>query len=273
MRRSKGYYLLVTTLVVSLGACTVIEKPAEQTAIGISDAPGSTEVAEADSYLGWYYPARDDLPFAPYTYTISHFTAEDYSADEDASKTRWVEIQGFLAECMHERGFTYYPVPWTTLEASSGFFSDGAQLILPRLPDSRAEAARIGYGVMPPQQLELWDSFEQEQNSSYRDSLSPQARDQYDFALHRDPVSTAGTQSEPACGQLAVERYPSVTREPSAKEQFVRTFIDLYQAMNTLDYQDIYSNPRLRTLNAEWAGCMNKRGYDFTSGFSMTSIM
>ena len=119
MRKSRTtIIILFTALVWGLAGCTRIGGGTPP----VTGAPpaGTGAPAQATATAG-YSTARDDLPFSPYAGVIHKFTAED-EADDSALKQRVDETGAFMAECMRERGFVYYPEPLILNEPHPGWF-------------------------------------------------------------------------------------------------------------------------------------------------------
>ena len=258
--------VLFAALVWGLAGCTKVDDGVPPVS-GESPVSTGTPSQTTDSVPAGRGPARDDLSFSPYVGAVHEFTATDGNVGNVALKQRSDEGQAFRAECMRERGFVYYPEPWTGTEAHEGWFRGGDQLWLPHLSEDRAEVSRVGYGVMPAEDLSLWDSREAKQNAEYRDSLSPSGRSKYDLALYGEMPSTIKSNSVKSCGELSMEKYPALVVDPGPKDLFRAQFGELSMSMHSLVNEDIAEDPRITSLNATWNGCMANLGYDLLSGF------
>lgn len=252
---------LTVALICCLTSCTRLDGQNAP----VDTNPPSIQVS--DSVTAGLGPTRDDLPFAPFVSVISAFTSVSHSVNDEVLRNRWDEIQAFQAECMKNRGFTYYPEPWAPVGDDRGFFADGDQLVLPHLPGDREEAARIGYGLLPPEELLLWDSDEAQRNALYRESLSRTAQIQYDLALKGDPNTPSESESVKSCGLLSIEKNPSPEFDLGAKGLFRTHYSALILAMHELVYEEVMEDPRTLFLNATWGACMEDRGFSLISGF------
>jgi hypothetical protein len=223
----------------------------------------------------WFTPSPKALPLTPYYEAADALRALGEGTTMAAAiAERDAAIQDFTAECMKERGFTYYPALADPGIAATEEPMDGGQtkLGIPYLPDSLEEVERVGYGVFSPREAGIEpDTPEGElRNAEYRDGLSESAREAYDLALigYVD-VADAQDPDPEACMTLASDEYPVPTVsvvypdflfEPlqAVTEAFeVRvTFPENAPPYESYGPYSIRHDPRLDELDGEFSSCV-----------------
>jgi len=243
-----GLALATALLTVGLAGCSTGDSNQESTPV--------ESVAAA--------PDTADLPLAQYIDVVRIYTTPEN--DDPFLKDEHEQHEANLAQCMKDRGFTYYPVPWVQPEVMPGFFPQGDRVWLPSLPDTREETARSGYGVLaavyyPPHSEEIVKNVE------YRDSLAPPAQAEYDLALvGGNPYGSAPQGAAKSCGELLEEEQVTADESnPSIKEMFKNQYQDLVMDLKDLP-SDVMEDSRIMELSLLWSDCMSHRGYDFASG-------
>lgn len=262
---------------------------------GRSDAPASPSAAPpvgAQSvagtmmpYVDWTTPSPIDLPLTPYAEAAAAaWEALDSSGVADSSD-REASMEEFKAACMKERGFTYHPELAEPAPDAASERRGYRQLSIVRLPETLAEAERVGYGVSSPDETgagELAASAEQSKNEEYRAGLTPSALREYDLALYgyydRDSYSDQNA-VDMSCASQAQAAYPS-TPEPS-EAAYVESLLDpLAQAAEAFkvefwtDNDGVYheefgpyalpGDPRMAQLASDYGKCLeaNAVGWD-----------
>ncbi|MDR2566996.1 MAG: hypothetical protein LBC97_13275 [Bifidobacteriaceae bacterium] len=132
-------------------------------------------------------PAPVELPFTPYFDAAEALRAAAKSAVEAELAESWKEHGEFIASCMKQAGFTYYPGDAYTPapEEPGGVYPDNT-LPIPWLPDTAEKAERVGYGVASPAEINPAPAFGSggaDPNIEYEESLSESARREYYMAL------------------------------------------------------------------------------------------
>ncbi|MCL1838703.1 MAG: hypothetical protein FWG47_05235 [Propionibacteriaceae bacterium] len=204
-----------------------------------------------------------DFPFAAYVGVVRAYTTEI----TDNSKVSSELQEPHVAQCMKERGFTYSPQFFEDESSDWDMFPNGAVLHLPTLLNAREEVVKTGYGMFTAPELSLQTEAETE-NSNYRKSLSPAARDQYDLALlgYLSPYDPPDPNIPESCRQKAMREHPSPPVEETNKDLYWQQYGQLALAMDELVSWRVSEDLRVAVLNAEWNACMSKQSYDLTSG-------
>lgn len=177
--------------IVVLGGCTS----------GDDAAPTGAPSGSGSSSSSWAPPegvpvAREwmERPALPLDYYADEANQADHVMSDIANQDGgvWeVKQEEFIAACMKEAGFTYYPrevEPAAEGESPFGSGSGaGRRLWVPQLPEDLADAERYGYGYSRPtesiDQAPTSASGEPNRNEEYVASLSPSAQKQYRVAL------------------------------------------------------------------------------------------
>ncbi|MDR2114324.1 MAG: hypothetical protein LBO75_03480, partial [Bifidobacteriaceae bacterium] len=185
MKWVKCGFPVVVGLVLLLGGCT-----------GSASDPVSKPSGSASASVG----TKGDIPFAKgfisspvelpfYRYFEAADAAYEVVSDSPSETERMAESAEFeesVAECMKQRGFTYYPIPPEPFPELEEDYSRHKDLLIPWLPDSLAEVERVGYGITPPEEYSDEDVVlipEVVKNEEYRSELSASAQQEYDLAL------------------------------------------------------------------------------------------
>ncbi|MCL1923195.1 MAG: hypothetical protein FWG15_04975 [Propionibacteriaceae bacterium] len=212
-----------------------------------------------------------DLPFAPYAPVVNRFTQEDNSVSNGVFKKRFDQLEAYTAQCMQERGFSYFPEEWTDNEDDPGYFPQGDSLWLPELPTTREEAVRVGYGTQPAEQFS-WTGEHIDKNEDYRLTLSPSARGKYDLARYgQNPYEPEDPSLPKSCGVLARENVPPhLYEDDEVIVSFNSQFGDVAFGMHMLVSDEIFGDPRIIKVSSQWNQCMKGRGRELISGSMYT---
>jgi hypothetical protein len=267
-RRIPQLLLLAVLVTATIGAFTNPDPgDANQSPSASGGAGPSFADSEAAAELG--IPIDVDSPFDPYMPYVNGPEPDAAAAAVAAEqlRTRWTQMQGAQAECMKDRGFTYYPVPWVA-NTEYRRFPNGDVLVLPRLPASRAEVERRGYGIQAAEDFTDEATEVEEQNRNYRESLAPAAQTEYDLALlGPDPHEATPEDTANTCGEIAAQAVPVDDSDwvPPPADEFWFEFGDLVLAMAELVDIGAPSDPAVQNAAQAWESCMAKKGYDFTT--------
>jgi hypothetical protein len=131
-----------------------------------------------------------ELPFARYYRAARRAAVIAAEESEQALNESYRVQEAFLAECMKQAGFSYFPrePPESVEDAETewgGYVLNGDMLDIPQLPETLDEARRVGYGVMEAYGAEdpLGAVQADAANQEYYQSLSAAAQRSYDLAL------------------------------------------------------------------------------------------
>jgi hypothetical protein len=219
------------------------------------------------------------MPLTPYFDAIRR-EQEFLDSGEDL-RAKWVDqVEAYVAQCMAEAGFEYYPTPLLTKDNMSaiqlawreqGLLTD-PRLPVPALPDDRQDVASGGYGrwlgVHVNDIIEADPSAYANPNLDYLSSLSAEGEAQYlaalgegyhhsrgDFLVQTWTLNHGGS----GCTVEAIRQIP----EPGA--DYVPA-IDAFEHLvfgGMLDVQyKTDQDPATLSLNREWQQCMNDAGVD-----------
>ncbi|MDR1442392.1 MAG: hypothetical protein LBJ02_08420 [Bifidobacteriaceae bacterium] len=162
------------------------------------DGTPPPEGAGEQERLGGFPEAKRwiDRPEMPLDYYFALVNQANLRPVELASATggEWeAKQEEDIAECMKGEGFEYYPKDIAPAADGPSDIAGGAPstLQVPWLPDDLALVEQYGYGRLSPNTTE-WPGASQadpeaspapDPNADYAESLSPQARHEYDVAL------------------------------------------------------------------------------------------
>ncbi|MDR3107355.1 MAG: hypothetical protein LBU05_04050 [Bifidobacteriaceae bacterium] len=270
LRRSVAALALLSLTAVA--GCTDAQRQ-----VGTSRQPdttppgGAVQSPAAGTYLAVAgIPLGDDSPFAPYLPFVKgppQDAAVSAAADQRA-RERQDRVEADIAKCMKGRGFDYYPVEWVK-DDPVRLFPGGDVMELPRLPLTRDETERIGYGVEPPGDLAGAVAESNQMNIEYLTSLDLNGRQEYDLALNGpNPYEPVPQAAAKGCAEIAIEANPVDGSQWSAspQDQFDSQFSGLGRAMADIVYAAVRGDPAVASLNRRWASCMDDKGYDLGSG-------
>ncbi|MDR2372856.1 MAG: hypothetical protein LBD77_01870, partial [Bifidobacteriaceae bacterium] len=180
----------------------------------------------------------------------------------------WERYVSVIAQCMAGQGFDYTPVEYPAVELpeySSAFSQDF--LSIPLLPAERVDVERLGYGTHGP--LEVFDASDlaalmpDDPNQEYFDSLSAAAQLSYNEAYWGYASVEEAAYSSPAgCVGAAAAAAPEPVTSVS---EFLDEFNDVVWVVGRLAYSEIFGDPRVASLAAEWDSCMRRGGIDVSS--------
>jgi hypothetical protein len=212
--------------------------PAEE-----SDSGYQSPLAE---FFGWDDAARVDEP---------EFTEED--------RQNHHEVEALVAECMNEAGFEYTPMPFWG-DQQENFEDPHADIWQLQQDDPEEFARQYGYGMTTIDYEEVPESeVPEDPNVAYRESLSPNAQQEYDETLYgeeavrtvepgedgeAEPVEPSGCYND-----AYVQVYGDRTEEEGQ-------FQSLHEEWGTLE-ERITNDPRMTEATQAWIGCMADAGY------------
>lgn len=175
------------------------------------------------------------------------------------------DLEEKVEECMTEKGFEYYP------NVSEGEANKLAEAY--SLPDDEF-AEQYGYGIST---LMFTDDSDEEANDNpnqeYRDSLSAQAQEEYDQALHGDMTSFATSESD---GEGAVTAGPPEDADfgcygdaadeiygPRDEGSATDPFLEFDSLMDDLFQlgERVKADPRVAEATDAWRNCMADAGH------------
>ena len=153
-------------------------------------------------------------------------------------------IEEFIATCMREKGFEYYPRPQT----------DKQQILAAGYDMPRDEFARThGFGISNTNLFGAASPLDR--NSGYTNSLNVTEYDSYRVALHgEDILKTPGSKTIRKGGcQLTAENSVAA---PAWHDNF-----DWLETVSEELSQRLLSHPRILEIEESWTTCMADAGY------------
>lgn len=221
-------------------------------------------------------PAPEGLPLVTYWKLVHR--AQDYESgieDSNAEAARLEAKETFLAKCMKEHGFLYFPKirqageneEYAAILASR----QRGNLPVPALDDDRSMVTSRGYGLMSPTRelAEKTSSTIPDDNDKYLRSLAPSERKEYDLAmLGTEPDKAAVDPSGPdlsGCMWKAERDYPAPTPAGGGRsvvESFQGLIADMieFSSFESEEAPPIEADERVVKLNSEWRACMERTG-------------
>jgi hypothetical protein len=292
----------VGVVALLLGGCT-----GSDTEPAAKSSKSASVLASSDSGIPFakdFISSPVELPF--YRYFEAADAAYEVVSDSPSAQERMaahVEFEESVAECMKQRGFTYYPIPPEPFPELEEEYSKHKDLLIPWLPDSLAEVERVGYGIDPPEEYPV-PYAEQNQNAAlipeavkneeYRNGLSEFAQEEYDLALlGRSYDYVEGTAVDPeaeanSCtGRALAARPPAVTADTESAWWKITEPLDGISGAMKLSYTSneqgvpetimgpyaMERDPRFAELEAEYAECVkaNAEGWDASRVIGITT--
>lgn len=209
-----------------------------------------------------------DTPLTPYWEALYGGEGDMEQMQKEQDELQ-VKIEEKVAECMTEQGFEYTavdPASWEDIEMS-GSDDDVWD------PDDKKWVAKWGYGITdwPGRDDEGESQGAEEEapddpNSTYYESLTDGEKAAYDEALsgpmlsdeeYADPNYEYKWEDGGCYGKASHEV------ESDGEEDELTKYEDLITRMNEV-WEDVQSDSRVATLEAEWSSCMSDAG---ESGF------
>lgn len=195
------------------------------------------------------------------------------TADVEASKERFDNVQSAIASCMAAQGFQYVPVAANlTILSQATWFGNHLRLFnVPFLAASRDVVAQDGYGVMgTPDEEAAAAGVADDPNLAYQETLGQSEAQAYSTALYGDFNDPTGT-SMNSCSGKATAQFPEPDFSTSRQAVFQAEYGSLVGA--TINYVDIAmgvgalaprgEDPRVAQLISQWESCMTAKGYEF----------
>jgi len=187
-------------------------------------------------------------PLESFEYRISGRSI--YDRPEDGVQrfiSRTTQRENFIAACMKEQGFTYYPdvdTPTITIHES--------ELDL----GSREFAELYGFGISTnaPRDgttMQFDSPSEVDSNAELKNSMSPQELEAWQTALWGTLVEGVWSPETGGCSGTA-DRLFATPAEFSHVESEIRSFRATTRTMNSSDFDSV---------NREWSHCMLNRGF------------
>ncbi|MDR0594995.1 MAG: hypothetical protein LBG60_17460, partial [Bifidobacteriaceae bacterium] len=276
-RRGAASVLAACCLVAAVGGCTAkspgagaASDPAGTTA-GPDQSDSASTAADLPQARRWT-DAPAGLPLSPYFDAVARLS-EALTAEAEGLGQEWFDNQeAFVAQCMAERGFTYFPQSNQESNQASNQASGGGQpytrpqhyLAIPRLADDRAAVAKVGYGVQaaPPAPGQGADYAQASPNADYYDSLSLAGQMSYDDSLYGPDQAMywrGETDAPPdemgGCLGTAWAQFPDPAAERAAASPLTQ-FAELISKMRLATGLDMFDAPELVQLNQEWRDCL-----------------
>lgn len=211
-------------------------------------------------------PIDIETPFDAYLPLIGALSTRS-AAQEESRRAWWETVEADVATCMNDAGFDYEPEPYPEAvdETVLAVFVAKDALTLPRLPDTRDEAARVGYGAddIPAAEAAREKAEAVGPNGAYYESLSGAAKS-------ADAVTLTGSSGpddpgEGGCLADAQTRHPDPTGA-DAPDAFLEQYTPLLALMHRIRSEDVNGHTRATTLNEQWATCMADAGFDIAPG-------
>ncbi|MDR2373049.1 MAG: hypothetical protein LBD77_02870 [Bifidobacteriaceae bacterium] len=269
--RAVGVGLAGVLVLAGLVGCSPDDSPGVSAPTGSGSPPPSWAAAgEVPRSRAWI-----ERPSTGLDYYADLVSATNLRMSEKASGDggAWeVKQEEFIAGCMKEAGFEYYPSGVDPAEGGESDISLGedGRLWVAWLPDDLAEVERYGYGYWVPgdsMAVQVADeSVEPDANSVYVAALSPSAAQAYRVALMGAELAaydladfeSVAVPDMGGCMGAANEAHPY----PVAQEM-EESPTALYKDLLDLMYdqaRDLYSQTFLRraevdALNDEWWDC------------------
>jgi hypothetical protein len=218
------------------------------------------------------------LPYTPYCEMAREVVAASYERRQDAWRRWHDESEGFVAGCMKEAGFDYFPVeydPTAPKEVAREAYPQGDVLDIPGLPGTLAETQRVGYGVVSAGEYSGGDEFSEpasDRNSEYFESLSASARRQYHLALYGVDPDSDQVLNPDNCGDKAIALYPMPASDgaPSLDTLDImqrvmgggQYTVDITTGDWTVDKEaevwELWGSPAYKELSAEYTDCVRR---------------
>jgi hypothetical protein len=174
-------------LVVGLGACKQGDPDSVSTARSTSILPSeSTAVPDAPPESS-YWTERPDLPLDLYYDLMIGVSLLEFDVAAGEGGDWEVKQEEFIAGCMKDDGFTYYPRQIEPLvEGESDISVRYRRLNVPWLPEDLADVQRYGYGLSLPEVVSTEPTIAPsapDRNQEYVASLSASAQNAYRVAM------------------------------------------------------------------------------------------
>lgn len=204
-----------------------------------SAAPASSSdgSAPATSPLGTYLDAMYGLSGSP----------DEQKATEDAEQA---EVQGRIASCMAQQGFTYRPQTRSYRDLAGG---DAEWK-----PNDRDWVAQWGYGAVDYPGDTGSAAEKTDPNAAYLETLSSSERAAWETALYGSASGEGSTGSDERLAE-AGGCWGQATEEASSDPLSTDQFAPLLDAMNQFEEQQARW-PGQAQLDAEWSACMAEAG-------------
>lgn len=275
MRRSAGATTALL-VVLALAACTEVPAASEPAPVGAQETatpepgsqPTSVDLPGSDEMplVRWTTPLEDS-PFTEwlaYGATLNEWATRNREAQADWS----VETQELIAACMAAEGFDYVPTEPDLGPGPDPGLATVDWVTIPRLPETREDAERYGYGV---DDIEAFEAMLAEQggldaNTAYAEALGEPGRMAYYLALvgfDGEEQSAVGGCS----GQARMQIPAPGADDPSAR--YFEQYDPLLIEMARFPQEVVARDPRTVALDAEWAACMVDQNYDLIPPFDL----
>lgn len=254
-----------------LAACTgpdgSPEQPATSSSEPAADLPASTAPGGGEFPVpSPQVPIETETPFDAYLSLVGALSAVA-DAQEESRRAWWETVEDDVAACMNEAGFDYEPEPYpeAAYAGTPAAFGTKDSLTLPRLPDTREEAARVGYGAddIPAAEAAREEAESVGPNGVYYESLSDAAKSAYAMTLTGS--SGPGDPGAGGCLADAQARQPDPTAS-DARAMFFEQFNPLLAQMHRVRSDDVNNDGQVSALNEQWAACMADAGFDIVPG-------
>ncbi|MDR3359081.1 MAG: hypothetical protein LBO20_00165 [Bifidobacteriaceae bacterium] len=219
------------------------------------------------------------LPYAPYFEAARTVVATAQERGATALRQWYEDSEGFVAACMKEAGFDYFPREYDLDQArqeAETAIPQGDMLDIPYLPSEPEEVERVGYGVITTNEYTGADQFAAtpDQNSEYFAALSDAAQREYMLALYGYPEPRGEGSGPPLnpdnCADRAADRFPA----PASEDISFLTTLDMMRGVMgggqyTLDLEtgqttvdraaeewELWGSPDYQELSGEYTRCV-----------------
>jgi hypothetical protein len=263
-------------------ACTAGATHSESTAASDPGTAVATGPASADAPP----QAHDsivspvELPFAAY-FQAGNTVAQAVVRSDEGPRSEWHDnSDAFIAACMKEAGFEYFPTPYTPpepLTEETQPFPAHDTLPIPWLPASLEETMRVGYGVGAGVALGVAVNDPAidgglNPNDEYANSLSAEARKAYNFAFNGLNAETLTYDNPDSCVNRAWQKYPEPQGHNYDFAEVLEPMKDLAGAgtwimdpeAGTVTHQGgnptIFDDPQMSALLQEFGQCVAEQG-------------
>jgi hypothetical protein len=218
------------------------------------------------------------MPLEPYFEALRHERDVLGPATEAAQAQRENDMEDYVAQCMADQGFKYYPresggpagsaAQLETMEADADPLRD--PMGVPELPQTRDEVERQGYGRWVEYAdlvNEGAEAPEEDPNQAYYDAMSKSEKEAYELALNNMvpldaeswmPATDDGLDQSDSCRDRAAREYPDPGLEKPLTDYVNQDLV--YGVMADVTWS-VDKDPRTLALNGEWNTCMAEHGY------------
>jgi hypothetical protein len=217
-----GVVFLPIALFGAVAGCTATDDSgptADDSLLGETSATADALESDLPKARHWI-DSPVPLAYTPYVEGANAVREASRSSQIDERTRWWDSSEAFIAQCMQQAGFEYYPSVYSPKEdvneGAAQYGHPGNVLDnIPWLPETRTEVERVGYGVASAAELQGdeqlksdYDINASEKTDQYLASLSASATVAYYLALSGLDPETNENKNPGNCQAKAWERYP-----------------------------------------------------------------